>query len=334
MPRLASSRIIRHRDGSVSAQVAMLIGRREGTVDALEEWTFHVSEPVDSEGMYAILYPRPGSNEILIRIRSFGAWLWSPGSAPRRIALPPEVEHASDLEWSPDGRWLVSSLEDMSDAIALWDPATGALEVVTSPAIGFAGPIGWTSDSLGVVLARDPRFPCDDAPWSIAVLDLATGTVIPYTRGQDVDARARGSVWVSVASGVESTVTDAGDIVLKDCLDQVGLTIDPPDGALTREDVAWSVDGRELSLLASKVDRTDLIRYVRPYVEPTLEPVARIRMPDDAMWIEDLREDGRFVVVGTEFGGCQPTVVVDLVTGAQWRPPSCYEVQELLLPNE
>ncbi len=165
-PMLAAATLRRSHD--FDGRIALYRPVGSGQLSELETTEFKVSGPEDTEGAYVALMRRPLSDQILINVRGFKIWLWSPSAKPIEISLPAPMRYryTSDLRWSPDGRWL--AVGDAGSVI-LWDPdadesRTIARRTDSEPSGWMFGVAGWTVDSEAVVVVvygqTLPLLPC------------------------------------------------------------------------------------------------------------------------------------------------------------------------------
>ncbi|MBA3851620.1 MAG: hypothetical protein H0X59_04545 [Chloroflexi bacterium] len=340
-PRFATGQVLRRDDGSVAARVSLLAPRAGGRVTIVEAWTFRVSGPVDSEGAYVQFYPRPGSDMILIRVGGLGAFLWTLGAPTAQLEWPDELLHAATLHWSPDGRELAGYAWRRLDTIALWEPVEGAVRRVSAPELRrFGSVIGWTADSTQLIVFAEPiqdgvssafEAACRQDPWS-GLVDARTGATVPFHRGDDFDARGglRGFLSPSVASSVGAVLSEERVTVYADCQDlSLGGTQLALPGAAQARDLRWSGDGRTLLAMAADGQRSMLLRYDRPDIEPEPGRVMTHLLPPDAL-LGDVSAGGRWVLVAGEDPRCLSRELLDTEMGASWTLDLCEETSALV----
>lgn len=319
-PLLAAATLRRSRD--LDGRAALFQPLAGGDMSEFRTWEFKVSGPEDTEGAYATLMRRPQSNELLVNVRGFRTWLWSPPAEPKVILLPDPLQYSTDLRWSPDGQW-IAGLSNLGGHIAIWNPTT-------DESLDFNGRFGdvagWTNDASALVLTTSaaPKS-CFQSP-SLDSLSLASGSVTPYepASGSGAVGFARtqiGNAQISLATGEAAAIEDDGSVAVIGVCSGAG-----PDRFLAlpeqahASDLDWSADGRSLYVLGTIDGQSHLWTYA-----PDYEPLADNALPVVVEGLDEITSDGRWLVARESSDTPAPCAahIFDLARNTSWPLNPC-----------
>jgi hypothetical protein len=324
-PLLAAATLRRSHD--FDGRVALFLPLVGGELSEFRTWEFSVSGPEDTEGAYATLMRRPQSNDLLVNVRGFRTWLWSPPAKPVEVLLPDPLQSSTDLRWSPDGQW-VAGRSNSGDRIAVWNPTTDQRLDFDGQ---FGDVAGWTKDGSALVLTTSAApDSCFQSP-SLDSLSLTGGSVMPYdpAGGGGAVGLARtqtGTAEISLATADAVTIEDDGTVaVIGACSgDGPARTFDLPEQARA-SDLEWTADGQSLYVLGAIEGQSHLWTYGSDY-QLLADNMLRVEVER----LAGISGDGRWLVAlepSTRPAPCAAQVF-DLVTKVSWSVNPCSIGQE------
>lgn len=326
-PLLAAATLRRAHD--FGGRVTLFQPLSGGELSELEKREFKVSGPEDTEGAYIALMRRPQSDQMLINVRGFKTWLWSPSATPKVIALPDPMRYryTSELRWSPDGRWL--AVGDAGSVI-LWDPDADEIRTIarrtdSEPSGWMFAVAGWTADAKALVVSiYGQTLGCFPAPALRRVdLNLNSGGSTPFGgTGEPAVGSARAdATQISLDTGEGVQITDAGRVSIAGaCSAAPNRSVELPESAHA-SGLTWSADGRALYILGAFDGASHVWTYGSDY-----RLLADNALPVEVEWLSAISSDGRWLVARepSDYGPAQCAAhVIDLARNTSWPVNPC-----------